>query len=323
MISTLVSTAVQATEEENSAYNTPSEYHLIKDPDRPRSVFWAPLGSFVLPGLDQWVEGQYGAAAFYSGTTLASYRVLRDQSVALRHERQRNHYEYWTQELQDADNLNNERMRRIQLSSQLAMAMGSFSTYHAFQSAVPTRRALGEYTFIKNPDTLQDIMKAPFEFHFLKRPSTFIPLAIISALNVAIISAPDSGLVRDPLTRSDVFYGTSTSLLAGTHEEALFRGWLLPLTYEQFNHDRLWSNLSTSLIFALMHMGTVDRPIPQMLLGYHLGNVTMDNNWSLREAVFIHAWWDILVFSTTYAYHEQGKIAKLPPILLPPLAIQF
>ena len=40
---------------------------LPNQPQRPRSFFLSPLASFFLPGFDQWYEGQYSAALFYSG----------------------------------------------------------------------------------------------------------------------------------------------------------------------------------------------------------------------------------------------------------------
>lgn len=50
--------------------------------------------------------------------------------------------------------------------------------------------------------------------------------------------------------------------------------------------------------FAAAHLGPQNRtPYPQFLGGMYFGWVTQRNNWSLKEAIFIHFWWDVIAIS--------------------------
>jgi membrane protease YdiL (CAAX protease family) len=114
----------------------------------------------------------------------------------------------------------------------------------------------------------------------------------------------------------------------------MFRGWIMPVMYEAWDSP-FWSNAAQSLLFAAAHLPTNPAPLPQLLLGYHLGNVTMKNQWRIGESVFIHVWWDVLAFAGAYHYKQKKdeddadstdgriRVAAAPVLWLPPLQFHF
>ena len=111
------------------------------------------------------------------------------------------------------------------------------SAYHSFATSVRTRPH--DFSFIQKQDSPTDLALAPFEFRFLRRSSTYIPLGIIAgvlALSYKGIREENSMMVaRSVLSleeRSISVLGLSFGAAVG--EEALFRGWLLPSVSAQF-----------------------------------------------------------------------------------------
>ena len=217
--------------------------------------------------------------------------------------------------------------RKLMLGNQVYQATGGFSAYHAFRTAAFTRQSQGQYEFLTVDETPAQVLLAPFDFSYLKRKTTWIPLTVAAAIGVAIMQGPHEGFERDSFTEQDAFFTAAFSYNAGTHEEAVFRGWMMPVMMEYW-HSALWANIGQSSLFALAHLGTNPLPIAQLALGYHLGYVTQRNQWTLGEAVFIHAWWDVIAFGTMWHFREtldEEKAAMLPPpvLWLPPFEMRF
>lgn len=303
-------------------------FRLIDEPERPRSVFWAPLFSFFLPGFDQWWEGQTGAASVYTGTALLAgslesiyaREVVREQRTAA--------YRALSEaERVDRDTFG-EQQRRYAFASQVQMAAGSFSAYHAFRSAAETQKSLGRFGFLSRAETPKDIFLAPFKFEYLSRMTTIVPLAVAGTMGLLTTFATDksfakAGLRKRHLNRSDYFYSGAVSTAAGTHEEVLFRGWLMPVLRDATGSD-LWSNALSSAVFAAAHLNTVAMPVFQLTLGAHLAYVTQRNDWTLSESVFIHTWWDVFALLAAYQIrNEHPSSGVLPVLWLPALDIVF
>lgn len=317
----------------NQQHASSSVFDVKLAPDRQRSIFWIPLGSFLLPGLDQWWEGQNLSAAGYSGVALGGWlyadSVRRNDHVE-RSGRQREGsegQEEGSQETSEPDS-KDVSWRKYTLGNLIYQGAGGMSAYHAFRTAVRTRQRSGQYSFLRYEETPQELLMAPFDFRYLQRTSTLLPLGI-GAVVAALIARSDlpEPYVRDSLSSADWAFTAAYSYNAGTHEEAVFRGWLMPVFFEYWNSP-FWSNAAQAGIFALAHISSNPRPLPQLLLGYYLGEVTIDNDWRLGEAIFIHTWWDVLAFASNYTYRKSldKKTASLvpPPVLwLPPLAYRF
>ena len=309
-----------------SSYQKDSFFAPEEPSIEPQNTFVIPALSLLLPGLGQLIEGQYAAAATYfsiavAGNSYGSYNLKKSLSFT-----DSAQYEAKSDEFKENLVTHGEFERKAAAGYQLAFATGSFSAYHNFRTRALTHQPYGGYRFLskEKEDTPLDILMAPLRFDFLARSSTYIPLSIITGyfLLSQTISPPEE-MVRDKLSGSDILFSATSSLAAGTHEEALFRGWMLPLLYETTNSP-LWSNGLTSLFFAAAHLSTVQIPLAQLLIGWHLGSVTQKNGWSIQEAVFIHTWWDIVAFLSIYQYKLREPDARVLPVLwLPPLEVHF
>ena len=275
-------------------------FDVPQEPDRKRSVIGPPLLSFVLPGFDQWTEGQYGWGAGYSGVAVAGAQLMRfsDGNPGI--------------------NTYNDRDRLATLGAQIFQTSGGFSAYHSFRTAVRTRKPHGEYSFLTHEETPGDLMLAPFRFDFITRPTTFAPLLALTGLLVvaAKVSKPPP---RVHLTATDAAFTFAFSYNAGTHEEAVFRGWMMPVWMHYVNNEIL-SNLFTSVLFAAAHFSPSNPiPWPQFLVGFYLGQVTQWREWTLAESIFIHTWYDVIAIGALYGLRDQAQLN----IQLPPLVVRF
>ena len=207
------------------------------------------------------------------------------------------------------------------------MALGGVSAFHSFRSAVSTRKLQGEYTFLDNSESIEDILLAPFKFSFLKRTTTWMPLAIASAFGALMLSNSDESLAEQNFKRSefqpiDGMFASMTSYNAGVWEEAVFRGWLMPVVKE-YTGSSLLSNTLVSSLFSLGHLSSENQfPIMQLISGLYLGYLTEKRGWSLSESIFVHTWWDVIIFSAMY-HLEKTTPSELPPLMLPTLEINF
>jgi hypothetical protein len=251
----------------------------------------SPTLSFLLPGFDQWAEGQYVDAALYTGLALTGLLIASQDFDYVMDQR----------ELGADIESRDDKMRNYFVGNMMYISAGSFSAYHSFRTAVKSRQPYGEFEFIKNDDTVGDLLKAPFEFHFLKRPTTYIPLAVLAVLTIDQVSKHKS---HNSYNGRDFFYGSAYSYAAGTNEEAAFRGYMMPVLYETTG-NYYYANGLNALVFGAAHI-SADNPTPwgQALAGYYFGYLTAKNNWSIRESIFLHTWWDVLVFAAMF--HEES-----------------
>jgi hypothetical protein len=254
--------------------NPDSMFSLRRDTDRPRDYMLTPFVSFLLPGFDQWWEGQYSAAAIYSGTAIAGLTYAGLQA-------------------------NHKDDRHALIGSQFYMGAGGFSAYHSFRSAVRSRQPLGQFTFLTEEETASELLLAPFEFSHLQRWTTIAPLLFVSAFLGLAVAVDDSREVH--ISPADVFFAGGHSYLAGTWEEAAFRGYLYPALTEA-THSSFWGNIGQSAMFTLGHppytaLGVAMRSA----FGLYTGWLVEKRAWTLSEAIFIHTWWDVLVFGTVFA----------------------
>lgn len=310
----------------------PSPYGLKRDPERPRSDFLMPLTGLLFPGFDQWWEGQYTYAAVYSGiwlggnfysATVAAQNDL-DGQIARRRQASRNAEKNEDDYAIDGRDVT---VRKYLLGQLIGQGAGGFSAWHSFRSAVRSRQAHGQYAFLEHEETPLEVLLAPLNFRHLTKPTTFIPLAVAGVLGAIVLtSETPEDYERTAFTSSDGFFAATYSWNAGTHEEAFFRGYLMPLIAEYSGNDFL-ANLSQSCLFALAHFNTNPKPLPQLFLGFHLGSVSQRRNWTLSESVFIHTWWDVIAFGVAYHYKKvapEGMAEAVKPVLwLPPLSLAF
>lgn len=307
-----------------------SPYSLSRRPQEPRNFLLPPLLSLFVPGLDQWYEGQYGWAAFYTGGAIASLTLGGFYGSAFLEGKTSDDV---NREVVDRGLYSEDRnLRRSNLAFQTVQALGGMSAFHSFRSAVRTRPE--DFSFIETEETPQDVYLAPFDFSYVSRPTTFIPLGVIAAVSLWQINGGLDGLDNEngyilekrSMTSEDVMIGGGISFNAGTSEEAFFRGYLLP-TLHHYTGNAHMARIGDAALFGLAHMASVDVPVFQTLLGYYLGWLTQGSGYSIGEAVFIHTWWDIFSFIGTFHYRltqkPESKVANLPVVWTPKLQWTF
>lgn len=269
------------------------DLELAREKPQDKSLVWGPLFSFVLPGADQYYEKQYSSAFLYSSVALLGLNLSSSAN--------------YTEDIEgEPDKFNtteNNEYRKKQWGNQLYMSAGVLSAFHSYRSTVKYKKKFfGAFDFLPE-QTNQDLLKAPFEFKYLKRKTTYLPLLTISGL--VLLLPRQQGLATANLSISDAFFSSAYSFNAGVSEEALFRGMLMPNLYESYG-SLFWSNTTTALIFGLAH-GAKTLPIPQILAGYYFGWLTQKNNWSLNESVFVHTWWDVIAIGASYMQGEDHE----------------
>jgi hypothetical protein len=317
--------------EKSAAPEEESPYRLKRNPDDPRSDIGVPILSFILPGFGQWKARQYLYASLYTGAAVVGYGY--SLGVAYNNGYIKKDDEDKANESADSEKKQNDGIdskdingRKMAFGQQIAQSAGGLSAYHSFRTAVRSRKHLGQYEFLGYEESPSDLLLAPFDFRYMARPTTFIPLAIGAGLGYLMLKETPEDYEKSSFTQADAFFSAGFSYNAGTHEEAMFRGWIMPVM-NNYWHSPFWSNAAQSAVFAAAHLNTVSVPLAQLLLGYHLGYVTQKRGWQIGESIFIHVWWDVLAFASLYHYKEKlpdDEKERIRPVLnLPPLQYFF
>ena len=278
-------------------------FELKYKPLKPRGFVFPQLACAVMPGFDQWWEHQYYSAAFYTAYAGIGSFLAVDGSNHLS--------ESDITDLSSRD----DRVREAQLGSQMVGDAGFLSAYQSFRTAVRSQQPNGKFLFLKHEETLEEIYQAPIAFSEVVKTSTYVPLLIALSLGILDIS-DNSGPPH--LNGGDAFYSGAYSYGAGTSEEAFFRGWIMPVSYHYMGNE-FWSNTTTAVIFGAAHISP-DNPVPwpQFALGWYLGYLTQRNEWTLKQSIFIHTWWDIITFASSYystSRHPNSSAAIMVPLL--------
>lgn len=287
-------------------------FDVPKEPERRRSVVWPLPLTMLLPGFDQWYEGQEREGAILSFSAFGGLWLSSSARLT---------------SAPDGDPLANrdDRVRTALLGSQIYLASGSFSAFHSFRTSIRTLNP-DEYDFLKvgpvADESVGQVVAATWEFSHIKQASTWIPLLVAATIAGVEISTRNSLWNHNSYNIRDFGFATTTSHLAGTNEEALFRGTLMPIFYQSWRSE--WaSNAATAIIFGAAHYSASNPfPIAQAIAGYYLGWLTTSNRWSLREAVFVHTWWDVILLNAQY-FTESRDRSRDAVIRLPRLEIQF
>ncbi len=268
-----------------------------------------PLLSFLLPGTGQFATGQYTAGMVYSSLAISGLSII------------------WNTNEIDSDLVNpnseqfdpqNQDVQKMLAGNSLWMLGASLSLYHRFRDAATTWYDSGDFLFLRNQEGVADVTTAPLRFSHLGRWTSYAPLGVLSTLLIAAYLHPGEDTVRfDHLRLQDGGMIGLVSYEAGVAEEALFRGWLMPVMYHNLGSG-FWSNLLTSALFAAAHYSGEkefkELPWPQFALGFYFGWLTQRNRWTISEAVFVHTWWDILAFLATFTIQPKKENSIYIPL---------
>ena len=273
---------------------------------RQRRENLGPALSFLIPGLDQWIEGQYSSALFYSGFALLGAGLAIGASLE-------------SDNSIGSDFLSGDRQRRFFYGLQLYSWAGGLSGYQSFRSTVNSM-GNSKYDFLKSQDeSVSDILGAPFRFSYLKRWTTIIPVSAAILASIALTSLSDQ---KGHFTGEDGFYSLAYSYNAGTYEEAVFRGWLQPMLMTGSISDNS-ANWIQAILFGLAHLSPENpAPIFQTLFGYYLGWLVQRNQMRVSEGVFIHTWWNVIVIAASF-YSLSPQEKKDKKLLIPLFRMSF
>lgn len=256
-------------------------------PDKaPRGAqFLIPLGSVLVPGLGQYLHGEPLTGAAYTGAALTGLLVAANVGAST------------------ANAVDFPRAGRDQLAAEAAhvyQTAGFLSAWDAFHRAIPALQREGKYEFLTTREDLGDLLTAPFETEFLGRWTTWVNLAFTAAMAGIVLAEHDPGVAYEPFRARDAAFVTSLSLNAGVGEEALFRGWLLPHFHQNLG-ERFWvANALQAGIFGLLHVDSAGEfAVVIGAAALYDGWVTRRNDWSIREAVFNHFWYDLAIGAAT------------------------
>jgi hypothetical protein len=263
-------------------------------PVPPRGAeFWAPFGSIVLPGLGQYVHGRPWVGLGYTATAVAGLMVGHDAP--------------------SLSQLPRHPEDQLQLSAiHLAQTAGMLSAWDAFHRPMQAHRDAGRYGFLGDDEDLGDLLTAPFDVRFLGRWTTLVDLAFTGFVTAWVLENRNQGEVHPPLHGRDVAFATSLSLNAAVGEEALFRGWLLPMLTQK--SGRFWvANGLQAAIFGSLHGAQADSFALVIGLGaFYSGWVTRRNDWSIREVIFQHFWYDVAVVTAELLRDDSQTVTLMP-----------
>ncbi len=271
------------------------------------SVILLPAFSFMIPGLGSFIENDYKTGAkfvLYGLTGLGIYAYSEKRSG----------------DFLKSDSLSYNHFRDLERESKIGKEMllhsMMLSTYNSFLTRSKESQNNNEYTFLPASQNMESILKAPFKFEYLNRWTTYIPFTLamfVGANNYNKNTRPEALELR-PI---DGLSSSYTSYVAGTGEEAFFRGWLYPVLYENTN-SHIISNLVQGTAFGYAHG---PQPYFQLAFGFYAGWLNQRNNFDLGEAIFVHAWWDFWVITAEYA--RSRSMTRDYNFQLPPLQISF
>jgi membrane protease YdiL (CAAX protease family) len=298
--------AAAAGQDENSSTDPEIfSFKPLHDPGRPRSLFWMPAMSLLLPGLDQWAEQQYPSAGLYSGMALTGACLGFNDT--------------------DWIGMNGQPLDRDASASakmslwgfQLYYNAGGLSAYHSFRTAVETHRGQGRFSFLKHEETADELLLAPLNMTYLLRPTTFIPLSLFAGFVFIMNRDSDTRVLQS----GDYAYTAGLSFNAGVGEEALYRGWIMPYMMETCGNPYL-SNLGQASLFAAYHIPIMRIvPVWQFGMGLYFGWLVQHRGWTLGESIFLHFWWDIIAFGVNFLTDTDRS--REINIILPIFAARF
>lgn len=285
---------------------TPPDTTLMPSPPRTRAgaEFRIPLGSLLVPGLGQYLYGAPVAGGGLTATAVGGTAMYLTGDTAA---------------VTASDLPRHLDGQRAIIGAQLYLTAGGLSAHDAFHRALPALRAEGKYRFLTAHDPTASLLTAPFDPKFLGRWTTWADLAFTALVAAILVDAEtDRGELYEPFRMRDAAFAGALSWNAGVGEEALFRGWLYPLFHETFGR-RFWlSNGAQAALFGALHPQAGRYAVVIGAWAFYEGWLTRRNGWSIRESIFHHFWYDVVIVTATFLTDERGGGASVT-VMFPPI----
>ncbi|MCK5688078.1 CPBP family intramembrane metalloprotease [Myxococcota bacterium] len=263
------------------------------------SLFWIPAASFLVPGLGQSINGTT-AYPYYAAMGLSLTGIF-----ALS--------EHVDPDLLEADGgmgalTGGPAEQAWMLSASLYQWAGSLSAYDTYR-----HRMVDELGLQAELPHVDELLMAPLEFKRLASPSVGIPLVSLLALVVWDIQTNYGEGIRAFSNYTGYDAGTTMAIStgAGVTEEALFRGFMMSYMEHRWGWNRWVANGVQGTLFGAAH-GTFDARI---LMGFYFGWMAQRDNYDLRDAVFLHTWWDVIAISALFAV-ERATYDEVQPAIM-------
>lgn len=251
-----------------------------------RSVYLPPLLSGLIPGFDQWIEGQYDYALGY--TLIGAGGLLLYKA--------------------GSENVDS---RYKNFGLQVYLSAGAMSLFHSFRSAVNSSRFGQDFKFIKRDEPPSALYTSAFRFKYMERWTTLLPILSSMALYFLVDTKTGTKL---PAEFGDFFYAGSTSYMTGVSEELVFRGYLMPVLYNATGSE-LISNIVQGGAFGLAHGLRFKHFISATIFGLYAGWIVQRQDWELGEMIFVHTWIDLMAFLADYANHREPSSFSIPLVM--------
>lgn len=260
------------------------------------SEFWIPLGSLVVPGLGQYIHGSPWVGLGYSGAFVGGLLAAEAWGGA-----------------PDLDPL--PRSTEDQLAFEayhLSFTTALLSAWDAFRRPMPALQGAGKYAFLGEPEDLGDLVTAPLDYRFLGRWTTWVGLGLTGSVLAWWLSEDSDSGGGPPFRARDAAFAASLSLDAAVGEEALFRGWLLPMLTQK-TAGRFWlANAIQAALFGLAHPQADEFAFVIAADAFYGGWLTRRNDWSIREVIFQHFWYDAVLVTAALLADDSPTITVLP-----------
>ena len=162
------------------------------------------------------------------------------------------------------------------------------SSYDAYKSRTHNNK-------ISPKDDLNDLWFAPFDWKYLSRPTTYVPMlvaALIGSSRDNVYAIRRSSDVSD----SALYVGSAfMSEATAVGEEAFFRGYVNTEMSNNYGED--YGLAGSSLIFGLTHTGDGNQAdfLTSSGIGGYLGWLHQRNGYELGESVAVHYWFNMIL----------------------------
>lgn len=256
-----------------------------------KSPTWSGIFSTVIPGSGHMYQGAWGKGFLFLGSeaSLVTGVVI---------------------------GVNQDTRQGDMLAVNLYYLAQNEHFYNAYSSYQDARLAMSNQGYLSeiSKDSLWDLFTSPFDTELLQRWTFLVPTLTIAGLELLVALADDQKYrVSSGATWAvPLLAGQSDGI--GVGEEAFFRGYLQPEFKEMWG--RKWPAIFTqAALFGWLHYRgdvagvpqweTWVRPVFAGLKGVYYGWLVERNQFSLRENIAAHAWWDFIIFSSEYLRHRK------------------
>lgn len=260
------------------------------------------LGSLVVPGAGQYMNGDYGWGTVHLTVKLAlSYELnsTMEQDDYIKEE-----------DAIDEDNswqYTNETTETALFLERGVLFTHFYSSFAAYRDARQNDNSA--YSTPAPSETFQELAIAPFHPNILSRPGTFIPLLLFAAFmnhtdDIYTIQRSED-ISEDEVLGNRVI---SSGMMDGISEECFFRGFLNNEFSDELGNT--WGLVASSSVFALAHGGAGNQAtaVEAGLIGGYLGWIQQQNQFRIDQSVALHFW-----INAISAYHaiKKGGEAEL------------